>query len=307
MDPEDSLDIKKVLHKILQSEGPTLAKCQLTKDIFARFYESPISIFTKLEYVSTYIRQSTLFLRSLEKDICLVQTVKASDWNISILRDVLDLISFLSGLFEMKTDGLEFQKGSLEDYHSALNGVELAWAKLFEENKEEHEGLFEVCNQNARKGFDGKFPAKSIAELWMLNELSRRALSGNLMLIDANKTDEEKKTGLGIVVKPPPQSFKTDFPYKDLPSKKIQKDFREFDKRYTEVCDENLTWTPKTIAIVFDSRSGFLFTGASRMPCVDHHVLHQAAIKKPDQQLGKTFESILVQCNQDWIGKYESF
>lgn len=155
-------------------------------------------------YLRTYIIQSTLFLRSLKKDICLVQTVKASDWNASILGDVLDLISFFAGLFEMKTDGLKLQKGSLEGYHSALHGVELAWIKLFEANKEKHKLSFKLCNENARKGFDGKFPAKSIKELWMLNELSRRALSGDLMLIDENKTDEEKKTGLGMVVKAPP-------------------------------------------------------------------------------------------------------
>lgn len=57
-------------------------------------------------YVRTFISQSTSFLHSLKKDICLVQTVKASDWNISILMDVLDLICFLASLFEMKTDGL---------------------------------------------------------------------------------------------------------------------------------------------------------------------------------------------------------
>lgn len=157
-------------------------------------------------YLRTYISESTCFLHSLKKDICLVQTVKASDWNVSILRDVLDLICFLAGLFEMKTDGdgLKFQKGLLEGYHSALDGVELARAKLFEQNKEKHKGAFESCNEDARKGFDGEFPAKCIKELWILNELSRRALSGSLMLIEENKTDEEKKTRLGIVVKAPP-------------------------------------------------------------------------------------------------------
>ena len=177
-------------------------------------------------YVRTYIRQSTRFLHSLEKDICLVQTVRASDWNISILRDVLDLICFLAGLFEMTSDGLKVQKGELEDYHSALDGVELAWAKLFEENKENHKDSFELCNEYARKGFGENFPAKSIKELWMLNELSRRALSGNLMLIYKNKTDEEMKTILSMVVKPPPQPFKTDFLYKDLPSKMFKRNFK---------------------------------------------------------------------------------
>lgn len=152
-------------------------------------------------YVQTYISQSISFLQSLKKDIYLVQTVKASDWNVSILMDVLDLICFLASLFEMKTDGLKFKMGLLEGYHSALHGVELAWTKLFENNKEKHNALFKLCNENARKGFDGKFPAKSIKELWMLNELSRRALSGNLMLIHENKTAEEEKTELGMVVK----------------------------------------------------------------------------------------------------------
>ena len=43
----------------------------------------------------------------------------------------------------------------------------------FEENKEKRKESFELCNENARKGFDGIFPAKSIKKLWMLNELSR--------------------------------------------------------------------------------------------------------------------------------------
>lgn len=86
--------------------------------------------------------------------------------------------------------------------------MELVWTRLFEENKEKHKALFELCNVHARKCFDGKFPAKSIKEVWMLNELSRRALSGNLMLISENKTDEEKKTGLGMVVKLPPNHLR---------------------------------------------------------------------------------------------------
>lgn len=39
---------------------------------------------------------------------------------------------------------------------------------------------------------------------------------------------------------------------------------------------------------------------------MDHLLLQQAAMNKPGQQLGETFEYILAQCNQDLIGKYES-
>lgn len=73
-----------------------------------------------------------------------------------------------------------------------------------------------------------------------------------------------------------------------------------------QVCNENLTWTPKTIAVILDSRSRFLFTSASRISCMDYSLVQQAAIKKPCRQLEETFESILAQCNQDWIRKYES-
>ena len=76
----------------------------------------------------------------------------------------------------------------------------------------------------------------------------------------------------------------------------IQAKLQKFNENYKKVCDEDLTWTPKTIAIVLDSETGFLLTGASRMSCNNHPLLQQAAIKKPCLQIGATFQSIVAQC-----------
>ena len=85
-----------------------------------------ISNWGSKKYTQIYIKQSTRFQYSLEKDIWLVATVEASNWNPSIFKEVLDLICFLSSLFEIVSDGSNLEKGLLEDFNSALNGVELA-------------------------------------------------------------------------------------------------------------------------------------------------------------------------------------
>lgn len=41
------------------------------------------------------------------------------------------------------------------------------------------------------------------------------------------------------------------------------------------------------------------------MSCRDHPLLRQAAIEIPCLQIGAAFESVMAQCNADWIKKYE--
>lgn len=80
---------------------------------------------------------------------------------------------------------------------------------------------------------------------------------------------------------------------------------RDFNEEFEEAYDENLTWTPKTIAIVLDLETGFLLTGASQMSCKGHSLFRQLVKEIPCLQIGATFESVIAQCNEDWIGKYE--
>lgn len=153
-------------------------------------------------YVRSYIVHSASFLHSLERDIMLVVTVEASDWNPSILKEVLDLMCFLYGLFETVSDGSRFPKDAGEDLDSALDGVELAWFNLFQRNSENPRNMALIlqCKQDAGKDFSGRFPA--IKELWILNELSRRALSGGLMLNRRSGTEEKKKRRISKRVPP---------------------------------------------------------------------------------------------------------
>lgn len=198
---------------------PKLSEVGIKTDEF----DAVIGNWSIQSYVGNYIKQSTWFLRSLERDIRLVATMNASDWNPSIFQEVYDLICFLYRLFETVLDDPRFSKDTREDLDSAFKAVELAWAGLFQGNSENprNKALILQCGQAAWKDFSWRFPAKSIKELWILNELSRRALSGDLMVKRRSRTEEEKKRHISKRLQPLQSSFRLISSKKVPPSTKF--------------------------------------------------------------------------------------
>lgn len=134
--------------------------------------------------VQKYIREHGLrvehsikAIQHLRKDILLVQSVATDKWNHAILADVFRLIHFFSGIFPKLSlkSGSEISLGPVLQLQDDLQGLESLWAKL----REKHKDNIDV----SRLEGSGRIPAKSIRELYVLNEVSQRVFQGRLMLV----------------------------------------------------------------------------------------------------------------------------
>lgn len=64
--------------------------------------------------------------------------------------------------------------------------------------------------------------------------------------------------------------------------------------------DLELSWAPKMIAVVLDSRTPFLLTGASQPACSGHFALKELANKIPHAQVGAEYNNHLSQCYRSY-------
>lgn len=63
---------------------------------------------------------------------------------------------------------------------------------------------------------------------------------------------------------------------------------------------KGLTWIPNMIAVVLDSNTRFLLTGATQPDCKRHPVLREAASKIPHWQVGREFAPRIAGCYDFW-------
>lgn len=167
------------------------------------------------KYVSKhvfYFEGGITLLNNLKKDILLVQSVEADDWNHTILKEVLRLIYFLYSIFNDLPGQSMLSSGVNDVFKKATNGGENEFSSLMsklrsKKNKEVDELINDVLMKESEK-----ISAKPVRELYILNELSRRVLNGRLMLIDKQAVQQKVKE-IGKVVQEPAALFKTNVFY----------------------------------------------------------------------------------------------
>ena len=129
----------------------------------------------------------------------LVQSVQADDWNHTILKEVLRLIYVLYNTFN-GLPGQSMLSSEVNDvFKKATNGVENEFSSLTSKlRSKKNKEVDELINDGLMKE-NKKISAKTIRELYILNELSRRVLGGRLMLIDKQAV-QQKVEEIGKIV-----------------------------------------------------------------------------------------------------------
>ena len=66
---------------------------------------------------------------------------------------------------------------------------------------------------------------------------------------------------------------------------------------------KGLAWVPTMIAVILDSNTRFLLTGASQPACKGHPILRAAATEIPHWQVGREFGARVAGCYKLWKNK----
>jgi hypothetical protein len=144
-----------------------------------------------LKMHQAWIESSISLLRNLEKDIKLVQKVGPNEWNHTILKEVLHLIWFLYEFFVSLPGKLRLPQHVDQDFQDTVRRVEKQWALLVNRLRQSQQDEVHMAIQDA--GAKEMVSAKTIRELYILNELSRRALEGRLVLSDKSNIQQKAK------------------------------------------------------------------------------------------------------------------
>jgi len=131
------------------------------------------------------VNHSIKAIQNLRKDILLVQSVATDKWNHAILEDVFRFIQFFSRIFPRLSERSKFRQGPIGALQKHLESLERLWAML----REKHKDFIDVSQLEDR----GKIPAKSIRELYIFNEVSRKVFKGRLILVMEPDMQEKAK------------------------------------------------------------------------------------------------------------------
>lgn len=142
-----------------------------------------------------------MFLGNLRKDVLLVLSVGANNWNHTILKEVIRLIIFLCNIF---TDipsrwlHLKLPWALTRNFDYAMEEVESIISLLVThlcESEKNKELVNEARTQNKEK-----ISSKTIRKLFILNQLNQSVLDGRLILVDKLAVEQKAKE-IGKILK----------------------------------------------------------------------------------------------------------
>lgn len=185
-------EIEETLTPIVKSLHPPSEISKLVEDL--KQTHSKI-----IEKHKLWIGYSTTLLQDLAKDILLVKDVGVEGWNYEILKEVIYWIRFICEFFVELEHTLALPHLAEKRFGGALEDVEIGLFELIEGFLKPKEN--EINSQDIPERERGMVSAKTVRELYILNELSKQLLNGHLR-VDEQLDIQKLANDIGKVAVP---------------------------------------------------------------------------------------------------------